>query len=358
MGIAIDRQRATERLGRALVLAHSDEELAAEWLERARAVSRAKNKTFTPILGTALLAKVTDDDVDVHSLREDESDRGYSARSLAKEVLMPCCVRAGIDLRVRGPEPLNNQPFLRAPRVSTALKVTKRAVPELEHLCDCLTALQSLSGKAALEALAAFLRVRIADSESAPAIRIGSGVLSLSDLLEACDDAVRADESGGVLLAVVAASACLVFDQVRVRRSGDPTHVWHGDVGIFDRDVQTLAIDTSQRSRPDSDLLLFASRLAEAGIQRGVVVTAEVGGTEPMQLQFQAHRIHRIELAFLAKPSDAVRLAMLAGLDDLTLSLAAFPRLVLKHMITAGVDAQRMQSWADLFTTPVPEAER
>jgi hypothetical protein len=99
------------RFGEAVALALAENwTLPAEWIERAEKVSAAKNMTFTPVLGTALLAKATDDSIDALSLREDAGHKGYSARSLAKEVLVPCCVRAGIDLRNKGAEPLNNQP--------------------------------------------------------------------------------------------------------------------------------------------------------------------------------------------------------------------------------------------------------
>lgn len=106
MGLTIDREQATIRFGQALVLARTDAVLPDEWIERTRRIGAARSKTFTPVVGTALLAKATDDAVDALSLREDESHKGYSARSVAKEVFVPCCVRAGIDIRNRGAEPL------------------------------------------------------------------------------------------------------------------------------------------------------------------------------------------------------------------------------------------------------------
>lgn len=356
VGLTIDKQHATERLGRALVLARSEEVLPAVWLERATTVSQAKNKTFTAMLGTALLARASDDDVDVRSLREDESACGYSARSLAKEVLVPCCVRAGIDLRVRGAEPLNNQPFLRAARVSTALKVTKPAVPELEYLCECLDAIEALKGKAGLEALAAFLRVRIAASGAPAPVEIGSGLLGLTELLAAADVASMDGESGAALLGLVAAGARLLFKDVKVRRPGDSTHTWQGHIGVFDQRVQTLAIETSQKALSESDALLFAGRLAEAGVRRGLIVTTESWESAAEQLTFQARRLHGVELTFFFQASEFVRLAMLMAIDDLPLSLAAFPRLALQEMHAAGVPVAQMEAWSAAFSRTKDEA--
>src|SRR4051812_10492432 len=97
MGLTIDKHKATERFAEALALARSGAPLPEGWIDRTQKIGMAKSKTFTPVLGTALLAKATDRFVDVLSLREGESHKSYSARSLAKEVLVPCCVEARID---------------------------------------------------------------------------------------------------------------------------------------------------------------------------------------------------------------------------------------------------------------------
>jgi hypothetical protein len=349
VGITIDKQRATERFGQALVLARSDTPLPEEWIGHARAVGTARNRTFTPILGTALLARAADDEVDVASLREDESSRGYSARSLAKDILVPYCARAGIDLRNKGPEPLNNQPFLKAPRVSTDLKVKKSAVPALEHLCRCLDALESLRGKAALEALAAFLRVRIQESRLPTPIELGSGVLELPELLSAIDAITLADDTGVVGVASVAAALSLCFSEVRTRHANDPTSALVGHVGGFDRSVQTLAVDVGNRAASDADMLLFARQMAGGGVRRGVVVCLSHATVDAGQLQFQARRLHQVELTILQKTSELVRLAFTMARDDLTLSLASFPRLVLQRMGALKVDQSLLLQWTQLF---------
>lgn len=86
------------------------------------------------MLGTALLAKATDRRVDALSIKAGRSHRGYSARELAKDVLVPAAMRHGVDLRTTGVEPLNNQPFFRYDRVSREMAVRPHVKPYLDYL--------------------------------------------------------------------------------------------------------------------------------------------------------------------------------------------------------------------------------
>src|SRR2546426_1451527 len=160
MPIRLDDAQARRRFAEALELARSGRELPAQWLERTRKVAQSPNRTFVAMLGTALLAKATDAQVDAFSLKTRDSPRAYSARSLCKDVLMPAATTARINMGATGREPLNNQPFFRYDRVGPDMAVRAGTRPHLDYLCDCLRAVERLDAAQALEALAAFLRVR------------------------------------------------------------------------------------------------------------------------------------------------------------------------------------------------------
>jgi hypothetical protein len=360
VGITLDKQRATERFGQALVLARSEEQLPKAWLTYAREIGRARNRTFTPLLGTALLARAADDTVDVASLREDESPRGYSARSLAKDILIPCCARAGIDLRNKGKEPLNNQPFLKAARVSPDMTVRKSSVGALKYLCECLAQLEKLRGRAALEALAAFLRVRIQDSKQPAPVELGSGVLDLPDLLNAIDQVAEEDETGGVATASVAAAFSLMFRDVRTRHANDPTASLIGNIGVLAGGAQTMALEVSSRQLAEADVLLLAQRMAAAGIGRGFVLSTALidSDLDRSQLEFQARRLHSVELALFDRVSTLVRLVVLLAQAEVAMSLASLPRLILNWMGKLNVPSERMHAWSTFFSdspgTPRP----
>lgn len=349
MGLKIDRERAKIRFEEALVLARSATALPKEWLERSAKVALAKNMTFTPVLGTALLAKATDDAVDALSLREDESHKGYSARSLAKEVLVPCCVRAAIDLRNKGAEPLNNQPFLRAARVTTDMKVKPNAVEDLAYLCETLQRADFLRDNAALEALAAFLQVRIGASGK-NLIALGPGVLDLARLQNALDRFLEGDAEGGkVGQGIVTAVLDLAFDDVRTKKINDPSQRWPGDVGAFDGEVQILSAEVKQRPFTEEEVLLFARRL-RGNLQRGFVVALKQRGNElnVERLVLEAHR-DGVDLSFFFSASSLLREAVRYAPRDIELSLTKFPRDAVARMTELEVSYARLQQWAALF---------
>ena len=352
MGLTIDKQAAAERFSQALALARSDTPLPEEWLTRTRRIGKAHSKTFTPVLGTALLAKATERFVDAFSLREGESHKSYSARSVAKEILVPCCVRAGIDIRNRGAEPLNNQPFLRAIRISTELKVKSNSVVDLEYLCECLGKADFLEGRQALEALAAFLRVRIDESGRLARVELGPGLLDLAQLAKAVDGFAAGESEGGkVGQAMATAVLDIVFGDVRTKKINDPSNKWPGDIGVFGRDSQTLSAEVKQRPINESEVLLFASRLHEGGIRRAFVVALSQGHLplDIEQLRFQAQRLYGIEVTCFFTLGSMLETACAMALEDLPFSLASFPRHALERMAELEVSELRQREWASLF---------
>jgi hypothetical protein len=256
---------------------------------------------------------------------------------------------------------LNNQPFLRAPRVSTLLKVKANAGPDLVYLCESLERVDFLRGRAALEALAAFLRVRIAASAVTTPISLGAGVLDLPGLVEALDKFVAGDAEGGkVGQALVAAVLDLVFAEVRTKKINDPSNTWPGDVGVFDRGTQTLSVEVKQRAFVEAEVLLFAQRLHADELHRGFVAALAQEGhsLDQKQLAFQARRLYGVELTFFMTCGKLLRMAVTFAPQDTPLSLARFPRHALRRMKQIDVSPGRMQEWADIFavtpSTPPP----
>ena len=271
--LKIDKDLARECFATALDLALSETPLPGEWTERTERVSEASSATFVPALGTALLAKATNRLVDARALQVKGVHRGYSARSLAKDVFVPCCERAGIDIRTTGAEPLNNQPFFGAQRIDENLKVKSNARDDLQYLCETVALADYLEGPDAIQALAAFLRQRIQSSGTVQPVPLGSGILELYELATALDQFVSAWSEGGKIgQALVAAILDVAHEDVRTERINDPSAKWPGDVGVFQEDQLWIAVEVKQRHFTDTEVLQFARRLAESSVDRGVVV--------------------------------------------------------------------------------------
>tara|TARA_R110002126_G_scaffold1402_2_gene7940 strand:- start:55 stop:1119 length:1065 start_codon:yes stop_codon:yes gene_type:complete len=281
MGITIDRKTAEGVFQDALRLARGTAELPEEWIKRTDMVAGARSQTLTPALGTALLAKATDRHIDAFSLREGDGHKSYSARSVAKNVFVPCCKFAGIDIRTTGAEPLNNQPFLRAVRISVEMNVRRGTEPDLAFLCECLELADFLENRSALEALAAFLRSRIMATGKLEDVGIAGRPLAMVRLVEATSSFVEANSEGGkVGQAIVAAILDLAFKDVRTRKINDPSRNWTGDVGVFVGNKVSLSVEVKQRPFTESEVLQFIDRLGAERIPRGLVAALSQGSTE------------------------------------------------------------------------------
>ena len=74
-------------------------------------------QTHIAVLGTAILAKCVDINVDVFALQRRAGANGYSARSLSNKVLAPKAREMDIHLGVTGLEPHQNSPYTGETRI-------------------------------------------------------------------------------------------------------------------------------------------------------------------------------------------------------------------------------------------------
>lgn len=237
----------------ALALARTEQPLPKKWLKRARDVSHTNYKAFTPMLGTALLAKATNKQIDALSLKERLGFKGYNARSIAERVLWPHCVEEGIDLRSTGANPLNSSTFLRREQISRDIEArSDQDRQDVDVLCDTLEAVDFLdTWDERLQALAAFLRVRIQETNEPQAIDLGQHALPARQLAHVADDFINSDtEDGRRGQALLAATLDLVFPIVLGAGINDPDRHFPGDVGALTTDEQIiLAAEAKQKTR-------------------------------------------------------------------------------------------------------------
>jgi hypothetical protein len=356
VGITIGREAALGVFHRALEIARSRTRVPPEWEERTRRISEAPSKTFVPALGTALLAKATDPRIDALSLRESSGHKGYSARNLAKEVLVPETVRAGINIRSEGAEPLNNQPFLRAEKIGTHLKVRTNALAHLEYLVESVTKVDFLDAEGATMALAAFLRARAAATPSYAKIRPPSGTKDLPEVLGILDRFVSTwPESGKVAQALGAAILDTIHPHVQTKRINDPSARWPGDVGIFTDGRLVCSAEVKQRPFSESELLQFCSRLHAKGLRRGLAL-AFGQGSRPLNVQETVRAAlerHGVALHVFTSPSalfwDATGWSSL----DLEETLKRIPERGLARLKELEASPACCQAWVDAFEPSV-----
>jgi hypothetical protein len=353
MPIKLDYELALRRFAEALALARSDATLPLAWVGYAEKLSQSPAKTFPVMLGTALLAKATNPRVDPFSLKTRKIPNAYSARSLCKDVLVPCAVEARINLGTTGREPLNNQPFFRFERVAPDMVVRESGRPYLDVLCSALKAAEPLGSRESLEALAAFLRVRMRADTAAPPVLAEE----MSDIQELADTSSRFiaenPEHGKRGQAFLAACLSLVFDEVKTARVFDPSRHIPGDVSVSESGVPTLAAESKQRPTSSSEVLQFVARCREVAMSRAIVATLDPRQPplDVNELRGVAWRDHGVHLSVMSGAAELLLSSLTWTSKLLDEAVREFPLLMAARLAELEVSNEGQQAWARNFAS-------
>jgi hypothetical protein len=311
------------------------------------------------MLGTALLARATEPRIDPLCLKASATASpglaGYSARTIAKDVLVPCAVRHGVHLGVTGREPLNNQPFYAESRVHRDMPTRPADRPHLRRLVDFLEEVATMTADEALQALAAFVAIR---SEVAvalrPRIEVQGRATTLPALIDAVAGFIASNPEGGKRgQAFVAAALDMTFAKVVTSRVNDPGRHGPGDVRGFDGRDLRLAAEVKQKPVTETDILLFAQALAAWPLPSGLYVALDPE-QQPLPKTINEKAIHLYGAGVQVLEGVAAVFAAVAawGLRSADEVLEGFPRRMLARLeeLEASVEARR--EWAAMFTAP------
>ena len=349
MGLTINRKRAREQLERSLRLARSDAELSAVWSERTQKVAHFEDKTCLVVLGTALLATATDDTVDALTLKTRAGNRAYSARGLAHEVLVPASIDHGFDLRTTGREPLNNQPFFYSDRVDDMPRV--KHPNEIKYLVECLEEVRYLREDEAVEALAAFLRQRIAAREQSLPVDLGHTSADLMRIRDACDHFLDSSaESGKRAQALVAAAFDLVFDDVRTAKVFDPSRKLPGDVQAFHKLEPVIAVEVRAKLITYSDAVHFVRAVSAASFPHAMIAGLASVDPSVQHLSREAWEETGVFVTVYSQFSDILLDALAWSRRPLHQLLAQFPKDVVARLTQLEVKTSSMALWGELVS--------
>ncbi len=213
------------------------------------------------------------------------TEGAYSARSLAKDVLVPVAREMRVHLGVTGREPLNNQPYFHNDVVNRQMNVKGNARVALNLVCDSLDQLSELRDRARLlEALAAFIKVRRTFWRKARDYFAPEATIEFADLVARIDRFVKTDSEGGKRAQAVAAGLMDVaegHENVETGRINDPDRNFPGDVAVFRHGGRgrvrepTRVLEVRDKALSPNDLVAFANKAAEFGVARaGVLAVA------------------------------------------------------------------------------------
>ncbi|MER6593367.1 restriction endonuclease, SacI family [Micromonospora purpureochromogenes] len=353
MGIHIDKDAAWQQLNRAIEWARSDRPVPEHWVAVTRVMDQAAYKTYTPALGTALLARAVDPSADPLSIKSGYADDTYSLRSLCHGVLVPAAKDYGFSLRSSGREPINNQPFFRYNHMSEIDKVLKAARSQLDLLRHSLTELASQSQDDALAGLAAFLRVRFEATDQALKLDLPELEVPLDQLISLIDSFLGENVDRPKRTQALAAAAFdLIFEKVGSRRLNDPSRDFPGDVQAYHGSQPIMSAEVRAKLVQESDVRGYVEALRRAGISRGFIVVLHPTH-EPLDRRHLAQwawSVHRVVLTIIEATSELAQSVLAWADKPVEKLLTEFPERVERRLVEIeAADSSRMR-WAELTT--------
>ncbi len=350
MGITIPKPLLEDRLEDAVRLAESDAELPAQWTKRAEHISQSPSQTYIAALGVALLAKATDPRVDVLAIKASSGATGYSMRSVAA-VLAGRARHYGYHLGVTGPEPLNNQPWFGSDRIDQIARIRAEVVPFHQALIRYLRELQRLDPDAALRALAAFLRLRLAVGQESKRMHtfIANPGAALSDVLAMGEVFIRQSPEGGKRgQAVVAGMLDCVHDHVQTGAINNPRAF---DVRVDINGSAVLVIEVKQKGVSDDDVRYLAAAAAAAGVDKAIyaALAADQGLLDATALRREAADEHGVFLGVAVGLMELSEFILLGSSRSAEEVAAELPRRILERLDQLRVSQAGQAHWSGLF---------
>jgi hypothetical protein len=264
---------------------------SAQWISDIEHFSelceQSASKTHIAFLGTVLLAKAVNSDVDLFAIKPRhaegrDAERSFSARTLCHGVLVPLAAEFGIDMGVSGREPLNNQPYFRMTRLDDGTPVHPGGRIAFDYMLGLVRKLQILRDKDEIQgALRAFISVRRKYQPRYAEVMDGVMNIPPQFLTRSIVEFVRLDSEGGKRAQAVAAGVLDVFagtDRVVAGRVNDPSRRYPGDVCVLSRiEPRSVlkAFEVRDKLVTETDVQLFAKKCIHMGVRDATVLMVD-----------------------------------------------------------------------------------
>ena len=350
MGITIQRGRLEEVLQRAVIAAESDSPVPGIWIDRIERIENCPSRTYVAALGTALLAKATDERIDALTIKSKAGPNAYSMRGVVK-VLAEKAAIYGYHLGATGPEPLNNQPWFSAERVDRMANVHANDAPFHRDIVRYLTELNSLDGDHAFAALVAYLRKRLAVGEAERA-RMASLRASASNDLASLIDVVtlfiRNDPEGGRRgQSLVAAVLECAHPEVFLAPINSPVGL---DVELRDDGEGLLGIEVKQKPVTEATALHLAEEARRVGVDKALLVALapDQRALDRERVRTEALALHSVLVAIWESVGELITEVALQASCTAVEFAERLPGVYLQRMQSHGVSQSGLDYWVDL----------
>jgi hypothetical protein len=290
--------------------------------------------------------------VDVLTVKRRVSERAYSMRGVAK-VLAGRAEHYGYHLGVTGPEPLNNQPFFHGERIDRFANQGAEVQPYQRDMVRWMRDLNALDVEQAKQALAAYLRVRLAHAAEQQAVaddlRADASGASLGEVITVAELFVNENPEGGRRGQALAAAVldCIGHEQVQLAAINDPRAV---DVLLRREGDAVLAVEVKQKASGENIALHLSEEARKRGADKALLV-AIAPDQQPLD---------RESIRVQADVQDGVLTLVVESVAELFSAAVAFsagravevaerfPAAYLRRLQEHDVSEEGQSYWADL----------
>jgi hypothetical protein len=340
-----------QTLESAYLLANSDAVLPAQWLARAEQLGKSPSVAFIAAVGSVLLAKATDPQIDALVIQKREGSAGaFSLRGPAK-VLGTKRHAYGYDIGSSSDrDPINHGTLIGSTRWDVALhRIEAGHKPFFQVILQWLRDVNTLTKEQALEALAAYLRVRQAIAPGAALAQLPTSLTqapALTDLVDVLEGFVSADpEEGARGMALVAAAFRAAGLEAGLPSRHDPRRI---DVPIKRNGTLLTAAEVKQENTTEAVANSLSRDAASHGARRALLAVLRPGVLirfDRESVILRAEREHGVVLRVTDGVRQLLHEALTAGSVEVDAFCSALPRAFGEALREIRVDESSINTW-------------
>lgn len=352
MPITLHADQLAQTLERAYVLAIGKKKLPATWLSRAERLTESPSVGFIAAVGSVLLAKATDPNVDAFVIQYHEGGAGAFNLRAAATALARKKREYGYDIGSSSDrDPINQGTLVSSPRWDIALeRIREDHKPFFQLILTWLPDVNKLSQKQAIEALAAYIRVRRRVATATTAQKIPAAipdVPSVTELAKVLDGFVGANPQGGASgMALVAAVYRAAGFEATLPARNDPRPI---DVRIKRGKTVLIGAEVKQVNTKEPTADSLARDAAKAKSDRALLAVLRPGSLVDFDRTAaitRAENSHGVILRVTQGSRELLHEAVSSGDVPLSEFCAKLPRLFSEALCDIRASEQSIGAWA------------
>jgi hypothetical protein len=354
--IKLHAEALAATLERAYVLAIGKRKLSPVWTLRAEQLGESPSVGYIAAVGAVLLAKATDPRIDAFVIQSQEGSAGAFNLRAAATALAKSKRTFGYDIgSSSNRDPINQGTLVSSMRWDLALdRIRDDHKPFFQLILTWLPDVNRLTRDQALEALAAYIRVRRAVGAGAALARLPGklrDVPTLSSLVDVLDGFVSSDPQGGAAgMALVAAAFRAGGFEVVLPSRNDPRPI---DVSIKRQGVLVIGCEVKQVDTGESTADSLAEDVAKAGAERCLLAVFRPGvliDFDRPAVVRRAERAHGVVMRVTYGTRELLHEALSSGQVAQSDFIASLPRLFAEALQEIRVSDQTLETWAAIAT--------